>query len=186
MKQLIYPNRYKLFALLLLLDVLACKQWEYDEVDFLEISNIEISEVGSNSINLIGNVKGLNETIVTEHGHVLSVENENPDVDNHDFKTALGIRGGNGNFTSLVDGLTENSSYFSRAYALWEGKEYYSDPELVRTNVGISTDSIQYLAGKEAIAFGSISTLNSAVPISGITDTFGLLMKVLLPSMIKS
>ncbi|KKM27587.1 hypothetical protein LCGC14_1573240 [marine sediment metagenome] len=61
-----------------------------------------------------GNVQGLGDSAVTQHGHVWSTS-QNPDTS--DSKTELGAKPQAGAFVSLITGLTPGTTYYLKAYA---------------------------------------------------------------------
>lgn len=157
----------KIVAIFLLLGYLCfvnCQKWDLERVDFLEISMETVEEIQASSIVAKGTIKGLSTTIIAEHGHCWSSDNEMPLIEVDD-KTTLGIRGGNGTYLSNIQDLQSNQQYFIRAYAIWEDKTYYSAPLSFRTGIELTTDSIFYLAGSEGHLFGTIQNLDGNVDI---------------------
>ncbi|MDB0027359.1 hypothetical protein N9D80_02235 [Flavobacteriales bacterium] len=76
--------------------------------------------IGSNNItaytvDLEGNITGIGDASVTEHGHCFSSTNQNPTTSGP--RTTLGAAASLGSFNSLVSSLSANTNYYYRAYA---------------------------------------------------------------------
>ena len=77
------------------------------------VVTISSSNVTGSTVDLEGEITGIGDASVTEHGHCWSTSS-NPTI--NDYKTSKGTIGV-GSFTSNVTGLTQNTAYYYRAYA---------------------------------------------------------------------
>ena len=77
------------------------------------VVTISSSNVTAYTVDLEGEITGIGDASVTEHGHCWSTSS-NPTI--NDYKTSKGTIGV-GSFTSNVTGLTQNTAYYYRAYA---------------------------------------------------------------------
>jgi uncharacterized protein (TIGR02145 family) len=86
------------------------------------ITTVIISNLKHNSAESGGNVTDEGDSLVTEYGVCWSTS-ENPTIS--DYKTVDGS--GSGSFTSQLTGLTENTTYYVRAYAVSNVGTAYGD-----------------------------------------------------------
>ena len=71
------------------------------------------SNITASTVDLEGDIKGIGDDLVTQHGHCWSISSS-PTV--NDSKTSLGAIGV-ASFTSNTSNLTQNTTYYYRAYA---------------------------------------------------------------------
>ena len=95
------------------------------------VVTISSSNVTASTVGLVGEITGVGDALVTQHGHCWSV-GSSPTLS--DSKTSLGAIGV-ASFTSNVSGLTQNTSYYFRAYATNSfGTVYGSEMSFNTTN----------------------------------------------------
>ena len=88
------------------------------------------AELKHTSLKITGTLNATGGQEVTEHGHCWSTS-PNPTINNS--RTRLGSRSSVGNFTSTITGLTANSKYYVRAYAVNAQGTSYSGQVTVQT-----------------------------------------------------
>ena len=103
--------------------LLACSDFDLERVAFLKVNSLGISELGTNSVTLVGGIENLRSASLTETGFVLSSINQNTSsllleksnnriiVNEENNSTAEGI------FFTHVEDLEPGTHYFFRAYA---------------------------------------------------------------------
>lgn len=149
-KQLVYPA-----SLLLSLVMVACLKWEYEEIDFVEVTTDTFTNVSTITMDVSGTIEGLAIGSVFEHGHCWSAEHSNPTID--DAHTELGSRFTNGEFVSRLTGLLPSRTYYVRAYSIYQNTVIYGAILEQQTQaVRISVDSVQAQGNREAIVFTRI------------------------------
>jgi uncharacterized protein (TIGR02145 family) len=89
------------------------------------------TDIQFNKAQIIGNVTALGASNLTQHGHVWS-KSPNPTLS--DFKTTLGAKSTTGNFTSTLENLEMETTYYVRAYATNNSGTTYSNQEIFTTN----------------------------------------------------
>ena len=119
---------------------------ELEELDFIVVRTEAPAPLNAITLTVRGEVEGLVNGRLRDHGHVWSPSLEQLSVQAGDT-ISLGPRSGNGEFLSTidVDRLASNTEYFFRAYALpEEGAPVYSD-EIT----SIRTGSVMVTTGEE-------------------------------------
>lgn len=162
------PGLFLVVALLV-----ACEPWDLDRLDFLEIQTLEVEDVTSFSATVRGRVAGLNVGRISEHGHLWSRVNENPQLgDAGVAQSRLGGSGINGEFTSDLFPIDSNSTYFYRAYAIMEGEPFYGAVETFQTGaveLNVVTVRIADLEENAVLLTGAVEGL----PPGGILADHG-------------
>ena len=77
------------------------------------VATVSSSNITASSVNLDGNILGIGDAIITQHGHCWS-SNTNPTINNS--KTSLG-NATTGSYTSIIVTLSQNTTYYFKAYA---------------------------------------------------------------------
>lgn len=117
-----------------------------------------ISKITHESVSVTGNVLSVgNDTGVTEHGHVWSTSSS-PTTDN--LKTTLGKKDKAGVFTSELSGLSPNTTYHVRAYAVNSIGTAYGEEKTFITlpdEMKISTSSAENITHNSATLGGYIT-----------------------------
>ncbi len=77
-----------------------------------------VTDILTSGAKVTGNLSSLGEgaSSVTQHGHCWSSETTTPIIED-DYKSSLGSTDKTGNFESQLVGLSENTTYYVRAYA---------------------------------------------------------------------
>ena len=102
-------------------------KWDLERINPVDSTNITINPSGSPSVNTVsisninqnsaivnGEIISLGNSAVTEHGHCWATSTY-PTIS--DSKTTLGSMSNLGTYSSSLNGLNNNSTYFVRAYA---------------------------------------------------------------------
>lgn len=176
MKKIILP--------LVLLLMLSCSNNEDEfqaEISKLKIFLDEPSQIGTTHITLKGELKDYKNFSVNEVGFCWST-NTNPTIINDTIKATLT----NGKFGLTINNLSENTTYYIRAYARNDNKFNYS------TELEFSTKSINVInehtyrfnSNYEENAISATKTKDGGfvvaghmVPFYGVTDADLLLLK---------
>lgn len=159
-----YHNGTIWIAVLILLG--ACQKWNFDKVNFLEVKTGNVSNITLTTATVSGEIKGLAEGEIAQHGHCWSAANPMPTLD--DSFIALGAKRSNGSFSSRLTDLSPNTRYRIRSFAEFEGTLYYGVPiELVTNEVTfmLSLDSLSNATLNTIDVFGSISGLGPGVEL---------------------
>lgn len=114
-------RRILIFSTLIILQVImllffyinSCQRFEPH--GFLHITTDTIEALSEGSYKLLGTVVNIGVEEITEHGFCWS-ETKSPTVDGQ--ANELGSRNSTGVFSSTVSGLTANTTYYVRAYAI--------------------------------------------------------------------
>ncbi len=119
-----------IFGLIFLL-ITSCKKDEInnDNAKFPVLTTSDINDITLTSANCGGNISSDGGSAVTAKGVCWSTE-QSPTITNS--KTADGT--GTGNFSSIVDDLTSNTTYYIRAYATNEVGTAYGNEVSFTTN----------------------------------------------------
>ena len=123
------------------------------------ITTLNSSNITASSVNLNGNISGIGDALITQHGHCWS-SNDNPTINNS--KTSLG-NGNLGNFISNVSSLNQNTNYYFRAYATNIFGTVYGNQKQFSTTSGEPT----------AITLGSSNITASSVNLNGEITSIG-------------
>jgi hypothetical protein len=89
------------------------------------------SQLTFNSVSVQANISNLGDGYVTQRGHCWSTSS-NPTISNS--KTELGSTTSTGNFTSSIAGLSSQTTYYVRAYAINSLGTAYSQEISITTN----------------------------------------------------
>jgi len=122
------------------------------------------SNISASSVDFEGEVTGIGDSPVTQHGHCWST-GQNPTIG--DSKTSLGAIGV-GSFISNVSNLTQNTTYYYRAYATNSfGTVYGSSMSFITLNGGatVFTTGNTNITDFSAELVGSINTMGSDLVI---------------------
>lgn len=96
-----------------------------------EVSNIQTSEVRHNSLNVSAYISSIGSSAITSYGFCWSQSNTQPTT--ADSKNALGGTTSEKSYNATLAGLTPNTLYYVRGYAINEEGVAYSDPVQVKT-----------------------------------------------------
>jgi len=88
------------------------------------------AEINVTSIVMKGDILGLGDHQVSDHGHVWSIY---PDPGLQDNKTSLGSTTSTGTFTSTCELLTENMEYYIKAYMISDQGVFFGEEIMVAT-----------------------------------------------------
>ena len=113
--------------MLILLLLTACEKWELERTNFPEV-NSPRSETGVNPTEgiLYGQINGLlGNNFVDNHGHVWSLSADPlPSIENNLGQSLFGKKSNEGFQTELI-GLMPGSTYYYRAYLIFENQVIY-------------------------------------------------------------
>lgn len=112
-----------------------------------EVSNVQTSEVKHNSLNVNAYISSVGSSAITSYGFCWSQTNTQPTT--ADSKNALGGTSSEKSYNATLTGLTPNTLYYVRGYAINEEGVAYSDPVQVKTLPQPTYPSIQTLESKE-------------------------------------
>ncbi len=96
-----------------------------------EVSNIQTSEVRHNSLNVSAYISSIGSSAITSYGFCWSQSNTQPTT--ADSKNTLGGTTSEKSYNATLAGLTPNTLYYVRGYAINEEGVAYSDPVQVKT-----------------------------------------------------
>jgi len=122
------------------------------------ITTSEISEITINSAVSGGNITDNGGTEITSRGVCWNID-ENPTIENDKTTDGSGV----GNFISNISGLSDNTTYYVRAYAINNAGVSYGDNKSFTINSGaslptITTSDISDVAEMTASGGGIISS----------------------------
>lgn len=162
---------FHIFLLLVLINFMTCEKWNLDKANFVSIKTGEVISTTSTSVSIKGEIAGLGNGKIEEHGHIFSCVNSQPELGQADTETAsLGITFDNGEFTNTINDLTLNTTYYVRAFAFAEESTIPTYGETIEVRLGdnvlnVTTDSVDlFTEGFEV--FGTLSGLQQGVEIS--------------------
>lgn len=142
----------KLLFLSLSALIISCSKADENTSHPPSLTTLEISNITNNTAVSGGNITSDNGSTVTARGVVWGTT-ESPTI--ADNKTTDGT--GTGNFTSDIQGLTANTTYYLRAYATnASGTNYGNQISFTTTNVPVSGTSIQYTVSDVTFAHGRL------------------------------
>ena len=159
-----------LFVLLILTAICASCKKEKKDVSLPKLSTTAISNLTYNSATSGGNITGDGGAAITASGICWSKTNNTPTVS--DSKTTGNTA--SGSFTSVMNGLEENTTYYVRAYATNSAGTGYGNTITFTTPVNVkvpelTTAAITGLAYNKATSGGTITTNGgAAITASGI------------------
>ncbi len=159
----------QLISLFLLLGITACEPLNLEEVNFLEITLDTPTTITINAIAVQGQITGLVNGRIEEHGLTWSSADFLPTVELRDSLTRLGTKTINDNpaYIDTIYGLRPNTRYLFRAYAVTNDGITYSDTISYQTGratvitqeaiyeSGFSIDLVGQLNGTEAGLFAT-------------------------------
>jgi uncharacterized protein (TIGR02145 family) len=140
----------------LILIIYSCEKLELNRITKIQTGSI--TDTKQTSCTAQATVIEIGEVRITQHGHCWSTK-VNPSTS--DSKTQLGSRNSTGSFISALTGLTANTTYYIRAYAIGSNETTYSN-ELSFTTLpiappSITTSSISNITANSAITGGNIT-----------------------------
>jgi hypothetical protein len=185
------PLHYLFLAtgILLILFTNSCKKQEYVDPrpDF---TTGDTSQIGENSATLTGRLIKLNGGAIEKSGHVWSSLNDVPDLSINEGSTVLGgFTTDSNSYSSALNNLRPNTTYFVRGYMEREGLTWYGNIILVKTNkekileVVTGVDSLKtfnssllsgyiFDLGKSAVtAYGHVWSATSTTPTTADSKT---------------
>ncbi|MEJ7826591.1 MAG: hypothetical protein WKF91_00285, partial [Segetibacter sp.] len=87
------------------------------------VTTDSVRQITLNSATAYGNITSIGNSTVTQYGHVYSINNMVPTI--NDSKTQLGTTNAPLKFNSQLTGLSVNTTYYVRAYAVNNGGTTY-------------------------------------------------------------
>jgi hypothetical protein len=132
------------------------------------IATFPVGNITANSANAIGNYNSGNQPVPSvTYGHVWSSTNPVPTI--NDSKTQFGPAGGGvASYGSSLTGLTNNTKYYVRAYAMNSAGIVYSDIVTFTTGISASyppsvkTGYVSSISATTAFGQGDITDIGSA------------------------
>lgn len=156
------PDRaYLLVGSLIILLVIAIFSCErLDLIKLVRVKTVSISDTARTSCVAHGKIIDLGEEGISEHGYCWLTTNK-PTISN--FKTVLGERDQVGDFTDTLKGLSANTKYYVKAYAIDnEGKPTYGSeisfttkPPIMAT---LTTSAVTKVGSDSAVCGGNITS----------------------------
>jgi len=129
------------------------------------VVTIGSNNITASTVDLEGDITGIGDASVTQHGHCWSTSSS---PTTNDDKTTLGI-GSLGTFTSNVPNLVQNTSYYYRAYStnsfgtVYGVEMTFSTPDgLPQVNIPFLTNPISNLTATTVVIEGEILLLGDA------------------------
>ena len=129
------------------------------------VVTIGSNNITASTVDLEGDITGIGNASVTQHGHCWSTSSS---PTTNDDKTTLGI-GSLGTFTSNVPNLVQNTTYYYRAYAtnifgtVYGVEMTFSTPDgLPQVNIPFLTNPISNLTATTVVIEGEILLLGDA------------------------
>tara|TARA_B110001450_G_C17659506_1_gene496636 strand:- start:959 stop:3121 length:2163 start_codon:yes stop_codon:yes gene_type:complete len=125
------------------------------------VITISSSNVTASSVNLNGEIAGIGDAGITQHGHCWS-SIANPTINNS--KTSLG-NGTNGPYTSNIVTLSQNTTYYYRAYATNSFGTAYGNQMQFNTSNGeanVVTGSYNNITSSTVDLVGQITDIGDA------------------------
>ncbi len=125
-----------------------------------------ISSITVNSANAAGNISDIGSSPVTQYGHVFSTTNTTPTT--ADSKTDLGATGAPTSFNSSLTGLSANTTYYVRAYAVnsagttYGGVVSFTTGAPANNPASVTTDSVRQITLNSATAYGNITSIGNS------------------------
>ena len=106
--------------------MLSCQKWDLDRTDFPEIELLGIEALSLSTIRVEGNLTGLLEGQVTEQGFLWSSIDQEPSINLvNTTKENLGASFTNGSFSFDIEGLVINTTYYIRAFVIFNEQVLY-------------------------------------------------------------
>jgi uncharacterized protein (TIGR02145 family) len=122
-----------LLVIALLAVLTSCKKEDKNKVELASISTLEVTEITTTTANSGGNITNDGGGNITSKGIVWSVS-QNPSIEQHSGLTDEGP--GAGIFHSITTGLTQNNTYYVRAYATNSAGSVYGNELEFQTEIG--------------------------------------------------
>lgn len=148
---------------------IACENLDIKRI--VKVKNGELTEISYYSVTVTGIIVDTGDGI-TEHGHCWSLETS-PTIDQN--RTKLGETITKGTFSSELDDLEANTTYYVRVYAVYDEEIKYGDTELEITT-GAFPHNIEVI-GVEGGTFsmGSSTGDPDETPVHSVTlDSFSI------------
>ena len=142
-----------------------CESWNLNKIDIIELNTLELDmdSIFINQAKVVSEVKGINQTLLSQHGHLWSASNSEPTIQSKDGIDYLGGKDIDGNFQTIILGLKKNTNYYVRAFAEIDDQVIYGTSTKFTTNrIHVFTDSISYFSADTARLYGRFSAFLEA------------------------
>lgn len=117
-------NNHPLLFLIILITILGCDKWNLEKKNFIALDSGSVVETTATSITIQSEILGFENGKISEHGHIYSCVNPEPDFGLDDVEiSTLGIRFEKGKYNNTIEGLSLNTTYYIRAFIFVEGEE---------------------------------------------------------------
>ncbi len=149
----------KILALILFTFLIISTSCDKDDNDTIPtLSSLEITDITPSTATSGGNITNDGGSNVTARGVCWSTSS-NPTTSNSHTSNGTGT----GGFTSLLTGLTEDTTYYVRAYATNSEGAVYGNEEIFKTEINVtlptvSTNSITNITQTTATSGGNITS----------------------------
>jgi len=146
--------------------IFTCRDLE--EIDFLEITTLEVETKTKTSALLVGAISGLNVRFVERYGFIWSASSPMPTEIDNDGLLQVEERKQSDKFSLELANILPNKTYYYRAFAQLEGtdKKVLGMPQTFMTNtIEFNTDTVLYTGGTTASIVGNITGLADDNPI---------------------
>lgn len=160
-----FMYKFSVFILLVLVSS-ACERWNLEEVAFIEITSEPVVISNFNEAFIESEIKKINGNLIIQHGHVWSSTLENPTILINDGIDNKGGRDTNGKYSSNIDDLETNTTYFIRGFAQTDNRISYGPSITFSTgNIQLTSDSLVYIDARSFTAYGSLCCTELGITI---------------------
>lgn len=133
------------------------------ETDGLSIVSLEINSIKAYSADCEAEIIAGTDVNVVKRGFCWSSSNQNPTISNHATENGSGA----GDYTGIISGLAENTTYFVRAYAQTIDLIVYSNPKSFKTYAmpSVTTSFVSSITAGSAECGGEVLS-DGGLPIT--------------------
>ena len=167
--------RYFIGRLLVIAILVSCSEFELERIGFLKVVTVGISDLGTNSVTMVGTIEDLRQATVVESGFIISATNSD--------KTSLRVDQSNnlkviseeqlkegGVFLANYNDLESGATYFYRAFLKIKEEPAYAYGAIdsfITPQLGIYIESIERInSGCPTTADLKILLLSSGIEFS--------------------
>lgn len=157
--------------LLLLCGLSACEPWDLDRLDHLALATLPAESVTAYSARLGGRIEGLDVGRVSAHGFLWSISNVEPELNAAGVKRIdLGGKANDADFFWDLLPAEPATSYFYRAFAIYDGQPVYGGVQTFQTLPAQVTALTIRVAGLEAESVVVTGAVFGLTPADSLAD----------------